>query len=355
MSRLPFIVLVAVIVSAIASAQHWEFELIDSTSGWAGLAGGFSRDGRLHACYGDPTWRFRYAYRDSLWRSESLTTATCLRWDFAAAANGQVTLMRHMGGLTFVLHERTDSGWTSSIPPVYPHQSYGRVKLALDTAGAPMIAYDATYSAAEWVRVATRVAQDSWIDATVSVNGSIYATLLGPLSMEVNYRSNHVSVLVGTWLTRSHSSKLDACTRNDSGGWAPSLLIAQRYEVNVTGYYVAPYNDSGATATWLCRDSLYCGSQLLMVGQPGVVTAVPRIDSANVEHVATWGSSGTLYSSRTGNSWQTDVIPTSERLLFCDFVLDASDVACVFFLDSVGVPLLARQVWAEVDAGVRAC
>ena len=131
-----------VVLVALAIAQHWEPELLDTVAGNSVLKVGISRDGRVHACYCNDTGHFRYAWYDTGWHHEEFT-AGVNAWDFAVSPSGQAGLLglRYPANDSFVLCERTDSGWNSSVVTVTT-TSLGPFHLAYDTFGEPSLLYE---------------------------------------------------------------------------------------------------------------------------------------------------------------------------------------------------------------------
>jgi hypothetical protein len=133
---------------ALAVAQQWDIEKVDSAGWGRNVRMRWHPDGRLMLCYQDASGRIRLASRDSAWSYDSVTgTSGYYGVDFDISAQGQV-------GVTWL---NPDYPWqvllATNQGDSWEYDSTGLVVtgpgpalLAYDTAGDPTVMYTCTDS-----------------------------------------------------------------------------------------------------------------------------------------------------------------------------------------------------------------
>jgi len=127
------------VLAALAFAQHWDIEQVDSAGWGAAVDMRWHPDGRLFLCYGDTSGVIRLASRDSVWSYEDLPQRR------SVMPGTQAFDIGHRGtiGASYIGNDyhlwyalKADTGWADIQTPFYP---YLPALTAFDTAGAPAI------------------------------------------------------------------------------------------------------------------------------------------------------------------------------------------------------------------------
>jgi len=349
-------VLLLTALVAFAVAQHWETELVDSVAGNISLRAGISRDGRVHACYCATAGLFRYAWYDTGWHREEFT-AEVYGWDFAVSPSGQAGLLglRYPANDSFVLSERSDTGWASSIIPVTKGSGYS---LVYDTFEKPAMAYyyegyQSWY--VSWYVDYARRTDTGW--ASLHLRSGGYYTFCNGLSdLQVNTRNSHAAVIYASDNSHIPTSDAHVSVQDDSGGWHV-YLAAHRGTApyGVSAWAVAPFCSTRAAACYSVGpslESLFCGTHLVTTAQVSRVAV--RVDSLDQERLVYQTSDKLIYTWRDGATWSEETVMDGGVASLGGFVLDQADNPIVAFLDSSGRPWLARRVFSEHDVGVAA-
>jgi len=130
------------VLAALAAAQHWDVEQVDSAGWGAAVDMRWHPDGRLFLCYSDTSGIIRMAStRDSVWSYENLP-----QWRPTWSGTQAFDIDRHGSiGVSYVGTDghcwcalKTDTGWTD-IQTELSARPYSPSLTTLDTAGAPAI------------------------------------------------------------------------------------------------------------------------------------------------------------------------------------------------------------------------
>lgn len=128
-----------VALAAVALAQHWDIEQVDSAGWGASVEMRWHPDGRLFLCYSNASGTIRLASKDSVWHCESVPTAgqpvsETQAFDIDRRGDIGVSYMGNDGYYWYAL--KTGAGWTDAKTPFH----YGFPSPStLDTAGLPAI------------------------------------------------------------------------------------------------------------------------------------------------------------------------------------------------------------------------
>jgi hypothetical protein len=129
------------VLAALAVAQHWDVEKVDSAGWGAAVDMRWHPDGRLFLCYGDTLGVLRLASKDSVWSYEDLPRWRSVRpgtqaFDIDRRGDIGVSYMGTDYHYWYAL--KTDTGWTDIQIPLNA-LPYSPAPTTLDTAGAPAI------------------------------------------------------------------------------------------------------------------------------------------------------------------------------------------------------------------------
>jgi hypothetical protein len=172
------IALLALLV-ALAFAQHWDIERVDSAGWGRDVRMRWHPDGRLFLCYQDTSGRIRLASRDSVWSYDSVTgTSGYYGVDFSISTQGQV-------GVTWL---NPDYPWqvllASNQGDSWEYDSTGLVVtgpgpalIAYDSAGVATVVYTCTDSNSGCTIVRARHVDSLWNTDTILGGGGWSATL----------------------------------------------------------------------------------------------------------------------------------------------------------------------------------
>ncbi len=150
------------VLAALAAAQHWDIEQVDSAGWGAAVDMRWHPDGRLFLCYGDTSGVIRLASKDSVWSYEDLpkwrpTRSGTQAFDIDRSGNIGVSYISTDYYTSYAL--KTDIGWTDIQTSFYALSS---TMTTLDTAGTPAICvqFGNAYTLA-------RLRDTAWVTCTI--------------------------------------------------------------------------------------------------------------------------------------------------------------------------------------------
>jgi len=332
------IALLAVLV-ALAVAQHWEFEQVDS-----GVIGGPTvarmPDGRMCVSYVAADSAVWVAFKDTVWHREVVGKAEGgVSPAIAVGVHGTVGVVYDTNGICYAV--RGDTAWVRDhLPPagLGPRLSY-------DSADVPLVVSGCGRGMDVYV-YATRRADTGWATATLLVAGPGF--YLSESHTTGRFSSDNVAhVFVHDYWEL------------EPFAWDSRFTLFEGYgdtwRVSWDSSLPSPFYEAQALALDTSGVPVFCfidyEGRLLLAGQ--YVDSVARhtalqIDSLNRPHVAyianLWYPGRLKYAYRTRLTWFIVEVPDTCAVVGCDLLLDTIAEPVIAYVRSDGGLWLARGV-----------
>jgi hypothetical protein len=306
---------------ALAVAQHWEFEQVDSSANDArDLHVRRMPDSTLSLSYHLNSGQIVYAFKDSVWHRESVATA----WyssAFDVGPNGEVGVAYGVVLDTTVYVHRTDSGWVSESISM---TGYFGTQLSYDRTGHPFILQNNTSVVHGAMRTDTGWTVELVMPQTPGIIGYGYCTY-GPAQFD---RENHPWVCCGedvdfnmyNWWGYVHVR-----TKGEDTWAEHTTLGGLHYEAR--GYSLALDTSDAPRLCYYLTSAFVCDGDNLG-GCPA--QAVMRLDQFGQPHAVY----DTNYAYRTPAGWHTYSFQPRSAV---DFVFDPSGQPVVALAGDDGI------------------
>jgi hypothetical protein len=281
-----------------ALAQHWEFEQVDTAGNWSDLQLRQGPTGTLYCCYIDQeSDSVLLATLDTVWQKERVTQSSFACFD--VGRSGRIGVLCEEGCFL-----KTDTGWTTIPIP------FGSRLLAIDSSGRPGCvrrAWDINHEYLvlhEWTDTA-------WTSDTAFAWPFQYRVYPGDFTYDVE---DQPRVLARTVVTSDGLTPLwgsnyaDLFTKTPSH-WETQVLDGGRYAEAIRVYDVAASPAQGVSCCWWSSigSRFACDS---MVVDTGAAPNACRVcsDSCEVRHLAYFAADGRLIYATNADTWRREVI-----------------------------------------------
>jgi hypothetical protein len=314
-------------------AQQWEFEQVDSGRG-NGLLQIRQGGHATYLGYVGSAEQIRLARKDSVWTYEDLDKSLVVpNFSLAVSPDGEPAVAGMDTGYRPILVQHTDTGWTAVWSGVQgPYDPMARVTFA--PGGAAMVAYCLNLFTRGGIVIETRT------DTTWHPDTAAWYTPTPPYQCELTlydvdcdsggnplvlyrYASGFPGPGMPPW-------SFAVVRGNRTGGGWNATTLGGGYNTYVYGYDVTASRDGVPCAGYYVGGYLRCEDEVW----PELTSdAAVQVDSEGRRHVAFVSPDSTLhYAYRTG-FWHIATVPTGQKVLGCDLLLD-----------TLGEPLIAYSV-----------
>ena len=329
-------ILVLVVVAALA--QQWEFQQVDSGRGNGLLQ--IRRGGNAtYLGYVGSAEQIRLARKDSVWTYDDLDKSLVVpNFSLAVSPDGEPAVAGMDTGYRPILVQLTDTGWNAIWWGVRgPYDPMARV--AFTPERTAMVAYCLNFFTSGGIVVETRI-DTTWYPDTAAwyVPSPPYECELTLYDLDCDSSGNPLI------LYRSASGfpgpgmppwSFAVIRGNRSGdGWT-LMTLGGGYNTYVYGYDITASRDGAPCAAYYVSGYLRCEQD--SVWPELAFDAAVQVDSQGRRHVAFVSPDSTLHYAYKTGFWHVSAVPTGQKAIGCDLVLDELGEPLIAYSTADGV------------------